>query len=194
MWILAVSASVDSAYCISMTPARRGPGAGAACNCVETASRSQPTQLVDDCMLTSRKTIKFKTDINEEHEATPRKSPRFRCLVSWSKRHTTGGGVRHIRIELLKKYLPRCPTPLGCSATAILKVLKYWSRTSCLVMGQLWETFASRNLSRSFPSIPPRDDAASTTGQRPSRAGKLSRWPSLVARMTNPPSRQLATA
>jgi rubrerythrin len=43
--IATVSASVDSACCTSMTQARKGPGAGAACKCVETGSRSLPTLL-----------------------------------------------------------------------------------------------------------------------------------------------------
>ena len=47
---------VISVCCTSMTSARKGRGAGAACNCVETASRSQPTQLADACMLASGKT------------------------------------------------------------------------------------------------------------------------------------------
>jgi hypothetical protein len=43
--IATVSANVDSACCTSMTQARKGPGAGAACNFVETGSRLLPTQL-----------------------------------------------------------------------------------------------------------------------------------------------------
>src|SRR6266550_3471388 len=57
MWIATGSASVISACCISMTQARRGPGAGAACNCVETDSRSQPTPLANARVLTNDERI-----------------------------------------------------------------------------------------------------------------------------------------
>src|SRR5215469_7069762 len=43
-WIGTESASVDSACCTSMTQARKGRGAGAACNCVEIDSRSLLTR------------------------------------------------------------------------------------------------------------------------------------------------------
>ncbi len=41
---------------------------------------------------------------------------------------------------------------------------------------------------------PHQDGAASIKAQGPSRAGKLSNWPSLAAEMTDPPSRRPATA
>jgi len=57
MWIASGFGSVINACCISMTQARRGPGAGAACNCVETDSRSQPTPLANARVLTNDERI-----------------------------------------------------------------------------------------------------------------------------------------
>src|SRR6185437_8156253 len=52
MWIAIVSASVINVCCTSMTPAKRGRDAGAACNCAATASRSQPMLLANALMPT----------------------------------------------------------------------------------------------------------------------------------------------
>src|SRR6266852_7221218 len=68
MWIAIVSASVINVYCTSMTPAKRGRDDGAACNCAETASRSQPMLLANAGML-SEITIKFKTHMTEHSTA-----------------------------------------------------------------------------------------------------------------------------
>src|SRR5438128_2082926 len=67
-----------------------------------------------------RQNIKFKTDVHEEREATSENRRVFRRLVFGSKRHTTCSAVEHMRIELIRKYLPMCITPLGCSGRTLI--------------------------------------------------------------------------
>src|SRR5438309_9482099 len=68
-----------------------------------------------------RQNIKFKTDVHEEREATPENRRVSGVSFSGSKRHTTGSAVEHMRIELIRKYLPMCITPLGCSGRALIR-------------------------------------------------------------------------
>src|SRR6266567_6221197 len=77
-----------------MTSARKGRGAGAASNCVETASRSQPTQLADACMLASGKTSNSRLMFtrNTKHS---RKSPRSRRRVFRVEEAYTDSVVKH---------------------------------------------------------------------------------------------------
>ena len=81
-------ANVDHAYCISMTRAKRGPGAGAACSYVETASRSRPMLLASAKVLTSDRTrfavnlVARRLLIPQRKSACPRKVfEKFKCGI-----------------------------------------------------------------------------------------------------------------
>jgi hypothetical protein len=75
VWITIVSASVDSAFFISVTPVRRGHAAGAVCSCVEIASKSRPMLLANAGVFTRDDVLQqgciFLDRIGDETSARP---------------------------------------------------------------------------------------------------------------------------
>ena len=86
-WIAAVSASVDNACCTSTIRAKKGSGAGAACNYVETGSRSPLTQLADAWSIRNNSQAAFHTwrvTLRPEVEIGQLDGKRARLLCPWS--------------------------------------------------------------------------------------------------------------